>query len=102
MDAFDEAIPGFAVVWVALVAALPARAIMLQSRRGRARSAVAYLAGLGAGLVMALVIGIGVGFFKVRIPTLMPLALFAAFAGPFVGLARAVWLRPHSGRSRVP
>src|SRR5262245_32865127 len=41
MNSLDEAIPGVALVWGTVMAAVPAHLIVAQSRRGRARTAVA-------------------------------------------------------------
>ena len=100
MDTFDEAIPGVALVWVALMAAIPAHVIVAQSRRGRARTAIAYLSGFGAGLTMTLVFGVIVASFREDSPEVVPLAIFGAFVGPFIGIARAAWLRPARRSSR--
>ena len=94
MDIFDEAVPGIALVWVTVMAAIPAYVIAVQSRRGRARTAVAYLAGFGAGLAMTLALEIVVGSFRPGSPPVAHLGLLGAFVGPFLGIARAAWLRP--------
>jgi len=94
MDIFDEAVPGIALVCVTVMAAIPAYVIAVQSRRGRARTAVAYLSGFAAGLAMTLALGAVVGSFRVDIPPIAQLGFLGAFVGPFLGVARAVWLRP--------
>jgi len=47
-----------ALMWVAAMAAMPAHIIVSQSRHGRARTAIAYLSGFGAGLMMTLMPGV--------------------------------------------
>ena len=86
--------------FVVLLAALPAFSITRQSRRGRARSAIAYLAGFFSGL--AATIGLCLALTTWVSP---PVAVFnagaaAAFLGPFTGivhgkLRRAMRRRPH-------
>ena len=93
-------LPGLALVWVAVMAAIPAHVIVRQSRRGRARTAIAYLAGFGAGLVMTLALGVIVASFRDDSPEVVPLGIFGAFVGPFIGMARAAWLRPTRRTSR--
>ena len=104
MNEFEEAIPGLALVWVAVMAAIPAHVIVGQSHGGRARTAIAFLAGFGAGLAMTLGLGVIVASFREDSPDVVPLAIFGAFVGPFIGMARAAWLRPQrrsSARSNL-
>ena len=71
-------------VFVGLIAALPAYSFTHQSRRGRARSAIAYLSGLAAGIVAAVVL-----FQVLQTLTLSmtfgEATLAGSFFGPFVG-----------------
>ena len=86
--------------FVVVLAALPAFSITRQSRRGRARSAIAYLAGFFSGL--AATIGLSL-VLATWLST--PIAVFnagatASFLGPFTGivhakLRRAMRRRPH-------
>jgi hypothetical protein len=79
-------------VFVGLIAALPAYSFTHQSRRGRARSAIAYLSGLAAGIVAAVVL-----FQVLQTLTLSmtfgEAALAGSFFGPFVGLIWGAWVR---------
>ena len=94
MDMFREAIPGIALVWVAVMAAIPADRIVGRSRRGRARSAIAYLTGFGAGLAMTLVLAGIVASMSEDCPEIATLGLLGSFLGPFMGIGRASWRRP--------
>jgi hypothetical protein len=85
---------------VAVMAAIPAHVIVGQSHRGRARTAIAFLAAFGAGLAMTIALGVIVASFREDSPDVVPLAIFGAFVGPFIGMARAAWLRPQR-RSRA-
>jgi hypothetical protein len=79
-------------VFVGLIAALPAYSFTHQSRRGRARSAIAYLSGLAAGIVAAVVL-----FQVLQTLTLSmtfgEAALAGSFFGPSVGLIWGAWVR---------
>jgi hypothetical protein len=101
MNTFDEAIPGIALVWVTVMAAIPAHLIVAQSRRGRARTAVAYLAGFAAGLAMTAALAGIVASLREDSPAVAELGLLGAFLGPFAGMARAAWLRPARRTSKL-
>src|SRR5436309_15719185 len=82
---------------VGVTAALPAFALMHRWRRGRVRSAVAYLSGFALGICSAAVLfqmlqalGVNMAFASA--------ALAGAFFGPFAGLMWGVWVR--SGRKK--
>ena len=93
MDAFRETFPGIALVWITVMAALPAAKIVGRSRHGRARAAVAYLAGFGAGLVMTFALAGIVASMSEDSAELGTLGLLGSFLGPFLGMARASWRR---------
>jgi uncharacterized membrane protein len=44
--------------------------------------------------MMTLMLGVVVASFRDEIPEVVALAIFGAFVGPFIGIARAAWLRP--------
>jgi hypothetical protein len=93
MDAFRETFPGIALVWITVMAALPAAKIVGRSRHGRARAAVAYLAGFGAGLVMTFALAGIVASMSEDSAELGTLGLLGSFLGPFLGMGRASWRR---------
>jgi predicted lysophospholipase L1 biosynthesis ABC-type transport system permease subunit len=95
----SDLLPAIAFWFVVVLAALPAFSIMRQSKRGRARSAIAYLAGFFFGLVATIGLSLALATWVST-----PLAVFnagaaAAFLGPFTGivhgkLRRAMRRRP--------
>jgi len=101
MDMFRVAVPGVALVWVAVMAAIPADMIAGRSRRGRARSAIGYLSGFGAGLATTLVLTAIVGSMNDDSPEVAKLGLVGSFLGPFLGIAHASWRRPARRRRPV-
>ncbi|KAB2917793.1 MAG: hypothetical protein F9K29_09090 [Hyphomicrobiaceae bacterium] len=92
-----EASPGLTMAFAAFLAALPPYALLRQSGRGRARSAVGYLCGFAAGLAGTVLASIAILAFADRAAVLQAGA-FGAFFGPFVGIARAKW----EGRRKPP
>ena len=93
MDAFRETFPGIALVWITVMAALPAAKIVGRSRHGRARRAIAYLAGFGAGLAMTFALAGIVASMSEDSVELGTLGLLGSFLGPFLGMVRASWRR---------
>lgn len=88
-----ELAPGITAVTAGILAALPGQSILRQSRRGRARSAIAYLAGLLAGFATTVLLVLTVGK-SADSSAVLGGGLLGAFFGPFVGMARAKWLGP--------
>jgi hypothetical protein len=88
-----DAVPGLVLVLVLAVAALPAERIAGSSTRGRARTAVAYLAGFGSGLITSALVATFAALRSDPQP-LGALTLLGSFVGPFVGLASAWWSPP--------
>ncbi len=78
---------------VAVLAATPAYYTLRRTDEGRARGAVAYLLGFTIGLA-------GFVLLPTRDVVLSQSALLAAFAGPFVGMLRARYMRLRKGRIR--
>lgn len=91
--------PGVAFVVILFAAALTARALLRRSSRGRARAAIAYLAGLGAGVTSTAAICILLEQLLDPTPALGSIGLFASLVGPFAGMLHARWLRPRRGGS---
>ena len=82
---------------VGVIAALPAYAFMHRSSRGRARSAIAYLCGLVAGVAAAVALFHVLQALALNL-TYAGATLAGAFFGPFFGLSWAAWVR--SGRRK--
>ena len=95
-----DAVPGLVLVLVLTTAAIPAERIAASSTRGRARTAVAYLAGFGTGLLMSALVATFAALRRDPQP-LGALCLFGSFLGPFVGLTSASFPRSHRKRRRV-
>jgi hypothetical protein len=98
----EETSPGVTLSLVGLLAALPAYTLLRQSGAGRARSAVAYLAGLITGLVSTIVLATLLGPLA-RTTMTAEAGFLSAFFAPFAGMLRAKWQRPakRSRRSTV-
>jgi hypothetical protein len=92
--------PGLTIVSVALLAALPPHLLMYPSRRGRARSAIAYLLGFFAGVAATILIA---GTIGARVPdntAIIAPGMLAAFFAPFGGMLRARLRRPPRRQAR--
>jgi hypothetical protein len=90
---FVAVAPGAVVVLIGLLSALPSFALLRRSQRGRARSAIAYLAGFLAGVGATTLVAL---FFKTLPDLKTPVVeagIVAAFLGPFAGMGRANWVR---------
>jgi hypothetical protein len=94
-----EVSPGLTLSLAGLVAAFAPYFLMRRSGRGRARSAIAYLAGLAAGLIVTAALTIALQPLA-RSGLIVEAGLFGAFFGPFAGMLRAKWERP--ARRRRP
>lgn len=86
----SDTAPGLALVIVALAAATPPYMIVTQSAHGRARSAIGYLLGMGAGLVATVVLA-NVAAAEASGDAVATAGLLAAFFAPFAGLVRGKW-----------
>jgi hypothetical protein len=88
-----EISPGLTLSLVGLLAAAPAYRLLRKSGRGRAQSAVAYLAGLITGLALTMLLA---SLFKpvARTTMLAEAGLLSAFFAPFAGMLVAKWERP--------
>jgi hypothetical protein len=95
-----DAVPGLVLVLVLAVAALPAERIAGSSTRGRARTAVAYLAGFGSGLITSTLVATFAALRSDPQP-LGALTLLGSFVGPFVGLASATFHRSRRRQRRT-
>lgn len=78
---------------VSVLAAGPAYYFLRRTDEGRARGAIAYLSGFTIGLA-------GFVLLPSRDVVLSQSALLAAFAGPFVGMLRARYMRQRKERGR--
>jgi hypothetical protein len=95
-----EVLPGVALMLVGLLAALPSHRVLRQSNRGRARGAVSYLSGLGAGAVAAAVLATLCQHLG-NSDAILQAGLFSAFFCPFLGMARALWSGPRKSSRRM-
>src|SRR6476660_6071737 len=84
-------------VLVGFVAAVPAYAFTHQTARGRARGSIAYLSGLGFGVLATVFLFLMLQRLAFHL-TFGEAALAGAFFGPFVGLLSGAWVR--TGRKR--
>jgi len=89
------------VFWlVAVLAAVPAFSVVRQARRGRARSAIAYLAGFFLGLAAS----VGLALTATQITpdaSLFNAGVTAAFLGPFTGIVHAKLRRSARRRTKL-
>ena len=88
-------------VMVGLVAAFPAYSCMHRSGRGRARSAIAYLSGLAAGILAAVVLFHVLQALALNL-TFGGAAFAGAFFGPFCGLFWGAWVRTGRRKRKSP
>jgi hypothetical protein len=86
--------PGLTLVVATAFAALAAFSLLRQSRRGRARSAIAYLSGLLSGIAVTGVLAVTIGTIPDDNGPVIAGGLLGAFFGPFAGMLRAVWHQP--------
>jgi xanthosine utilization system XapX-like protein len=95
-----ELLPGLVLALIGTAAAVPPYAALRHSARGRARSSIGYLMGLGAGLAMTIVM---VALLRAHGPqdALAFAGLLGSFFGPFFGMLRAKRQRKHRPRRRV-
>ncbi|HJZ32548.1 MAG TPA: hypothetical protein VKF35_15635 [Hyphomicrobiaceae bacterium] len=95
----SDVLPAIAFWLVALLAAIPAFSLMRHRKRGRARSAIAYLAGLFLGLMLTIVMAIVAAAVLAIDSPIFSAGAAAAFLGPFTGIVHAKLRRP--ARRRV-
>ena len=88
----SEVSPGIALAVVAFLAAVPPYLALSQTNRGRARSAIAYLLGLGAGLA-ATVVSVATLRAHADTQAIVAAGFLASFFSPFFGMLRAKWQR---------
>jgi hypothetical protein len=86
----SDTAPGLALALVAFLAAVPPYHVVCQSARGRARSAIGYLLGLGAGLAATIAFAMALGPHG-DAAAIGAAGLLASFFAPFAGIARAKW-----------
>src|SRR5262245_26148653 len=88
-----DVLPGLTLIATGYTAALAAFRIVRQSSRGRARSALAWIAGFCAGLLTLLLLLIAAAAINIR-GSVSGEGLLGAFVGPFIGLVHAKWVGP--------
>ena len=86
--------PVAVVALVAVIAALPAYITLRRAKRGRARSAVAYLMGFFAGLLATAALAAALQPFAAEATPVAVVGMIASFVGPFVGMAHAKLREP--------
>jgi hypothetical protein len=94
-----ETSPGVTLLLVGFFAAAPPYSLLKRSARGRARGAIAYLAGLATG-VASMVVAAALLRPMVGTAIIAEAGLLSAFFGPFAGMLCAKWRRP--ARRRIP
>lgn len=92
--------PGVTLALVALLAAMPPYLALCQTGRGRARSAIGYLMGLGSGLAATIVLATTLGA-HADAQAIVGAGLTASFFSPFAGMLRAKWRRKPRPRRRT-
>ena len=97
----SDVLPAGAFWVVAVLAAVPAFTIMRRRRRGRARSAIAYLAGFFAGLIVTLGLSLGVQILVAADAQVFNAGVAAAFLGPFTGIVHGKLKRSARRRPRL-
>jgi predicted lysophospholipase L1 biosynthesis ABC-type transport system permease subunit len=85
----SDLLPAVAFWLVALLAAVPAFRIVRQGKRGRARSAIAYLAGFFTGLAATVGLALAAAALTAIETSLFNAGVTAAFLGPFTGIVHA-------------
>jgi hypothetical protein len=84
----SDLLPAAAFWLVAVLAAVPAFSIVRQGRRGRARSAIAYLAGFFLGLAATVGLALAASLLTTE-ASFFNAGVTAAFLGPFTGIVHA-------------
>lgn len=95
-----ETPPGLALVAVTVLAGLAPYALLKATRRGRARTSLAYLSGLAVGLMATAALAAIASPYRDPGSVIGP-GLLGAFFGPFIGMLRAKWEGPARKR-RAP
>lgn len=95
-----DLLPGLLLAAVAALAALPPYLALRESGRGRARSAIGYLSGFGAGLA-ATIAALGMLSRDLPADAIVAAGLLGAFFGPFLGMLRGTHRRKHRPRRRT-
>jgi hypothetical protein len=85
----SDLVPATAFWFVVVLAAWPAFSIVRQSGRGRARSAIAYLAGFSSGLAATVGLALALATFVSTPIAMFNAGVAAAFLGPFTGIVHA-------------
>lgn len=96
----SDLMPAVAFWLVAVLAAVPAFCIVRQARRGRARSAIAYLAGFFLGLAASVALALAATLITPD-ASLFNAGVTAAFLGPFTGIVHAKLRRSARRRTKL-
>jgi glycerol uptake facilitator-like aquaporin len=99
-DFVNEVVPGLVLVATTFAAAFPAFRVVRQARRGRARSAIAWIFGFLVGVVATMLFSVTIGNVANSDAPVAGSGLLAAFFGPFIGIVRGKWLGPTKKRRR--
>jgi hypothetical protein len=95
-----ELSPGLVLGLTALLAATPPYLTLCQTTRGRARSAIAYLTGLCAGLA-GTVVAVATLQATADADAVVAAGLIGSFFAPFAGMLRAKWRRKPRPRRKA-
>ena len=96
-----ETPPGLALVAATVLAGLAPYTLLRATRRGRARTSLAYLSGLAVGLLVTVVLAAIISPYGDPGSVIGP-GLLGAFFGPFIGMLRAKWEGPAKKRRAPP
>ena len=99
-DFVTEVVPGLVLVATTFTAALPAFRVVRQARRGRARSAMAWIFGFLVGVVATMLFSITIANVANLDAPVAGSGLLGAFFGPFIGIVHGKWLGPMKKRRR--
>jgi hypothetical protein len=97
----SDLLPAVAFWLVAVLAAVPAFSIVRQGRRGRARSAIAYLAGFFLGLAATVGLALAAASLTTSDASVFNAGVTAAFLGPFTGIVHAKLRRSARRRPKL-
>jgi hypothetical protein len=89
-----DVLPGLTLIVTAYTAALVTFRVVRQTSRGRARSALAWIAGFGMGLLTQLLFSIAGQAASNFDGSVFGEGLLGAFIGPFIGMVHGKWAAP--------
>jgi threonine/homoserine/homoserine lactone efflux protein len=98
----SDLVPAVTFWLVAVLAAVPAFSVVRQGRRGRARSAIAYLAGFFLGLAATVgLVALAAASVITTEASFFNAGITAAFLGPFTGIVHAKLRRSARRRTKL-